>query len=447
MQDAVTMLRSLIAATARAADPAVALAKHWAEHGDGFSPSNERSRERSVYLLASGKASMAMAREAIRHLGSSLIAGIVTAVPEHAGDLPRVRVMPADHPLATTRNIEAARAVEGFASACSPSDRVLVLLSGGASAHLTLPAGNLSLDDLREVTRSLQRAGASIAELNAVRKHCEMLKGGRLARVCRAASIHCCVLSDVIGDPLDAIGSGPFAPDPTTYGEALAIVDRFGLTNTRVVEHLRRGVAGGDDETPKAHDPAFARVRHTIVANNAMVVDAAAAAGRALGLVVASAQTNRVGEAAALGRELVQRAIALHEKEQWSGPMLVLAGGEPTVDARGSAGRGGPSQELALAALDEVLSLGEAARDLSIFAYSTDGIDGPTDAAGAIITPETIRHAATKRTRAAMRTEVRAGLANHDAHAALGRLGALLRTGPTGTNVNHVWGVLISRDR
>jgi hydroxypyruvate reductase len=439
------LILSLIEAAKVAADPTSAVAKHWPPD---LGPAGPR-----VKLLAFGKASMAMAREAVARLGPSLAAGVVTAVPEHvpepAADLPGVRVLPADHPLPTERNLSAAREVEAFARACEPSDVLLVLLSGGASAHLTSPVEGFSLEELRNLTRDLQRSGATIRELNSVRKHIERLKGGRLAQICPAARIECLVLSDVMGDPLDVIGSGPFAPDPTTFSDALEVLRRRKIDAPAVQRHLEAGAAGMHPETPKPGDAITHHVRHTIIANNAKAVDAAAAAAKASNIRVDRVTYACEGEARMLGRALVESAERTPGNSRV--PRLSLCGGEPTVTVGSHIGKGGPSQELVLAAWLFAREREQHHR-MWFFSYSTDGIDGPTDAAGAILgpphVPEQLRTRAIlpKASRARLSTEIRdleVALARHDTYPALSHLSALIRTGPSGTNVNHIWGVLV----
>lgn len=441
MHDPHTLILSLIDAAKAAAQPATAVAKHWPTD---LMPSGPR-----VKLLAFGKASMAMAREAIAQLGPSLADGIVTAVPDHVADLPGLRVLPADHPLPTERNVAAAREVETFARACAPSDVLLVLLSGGASAHLTRPVDGISLEELRNLTRDLQRSGATIRELNAVRKHIERLKGGRLAQICPAAHIECVVLSDVIGDPLDVIGSGPLAPDPTTYSDALEVLRHRKIDAPAIQQHLQAGVAGMHPETPKPGDAITERVRHTIIANNAKTVDAVAAAAKANNIRVDRVTYACEGEARALGRALVESAERTPGNSRV--PRLSLCGGEPTVTVGSHIGKGGPSQELVLAAWLFAREREQHHR-MWFFSYSTDGIDGPTDAAGAILGPPHVpdelrtRSVLPKSSRARLSSELRdleVALARHDTYPALSRLNALIRTGPSGTNVNHVWGVLV----
>jgi glycerate 2-kinase len=404
----------LIDAALAAADPARALARHWDPALDA----------RPTVLLAVGKGSIPMARVALGRLGKCRTA-LVTAPPDQTQDANlRARVLPCDHPFPTARNVAAARDVVELASSTRPVETLVVLISGGGSAHLTLPADGLSVEDLASVTRSLQRAGATISDLNCVRKHCEGLKGGRLAAMSGAGSLAAYILSDVLGDKLDVISSGPTAPDPTTYSGALDVVARFGLMNSvpAVTSHLRRGAAGELDETPKAGHPAFGRVVNTIIASNRIVVEGVEQAARSLGFNVAGVQHAVEGEAAEVGRALAGRASALPPLSCW------IIGGETTVTVGDGVGIGGPSQELALAAAVEL----DGSAGLALLTFSTDGRDGPTDAAGAVVTGETCGLA-----RASGLDPMRP-LGEHDSYTLLDRVGALVRVPPTGTNLNHV---------
>jgi hydroxypyruvate reductase len=412
--------RRLIAAALAAADPAAALARHW----------DPALAKNASLLLSVGKASVPMALEALERsgkMGPRLRQGLVTSPPEQASswrarDWP-IRVLACDHPFPTARNVDAAGEAANLVRSARTSDTLIVLISGGGSAHLTLPAAGLSVDDLAAVTRLLQRAGATISDLNCVRKHCEQLKGGRLAALSGAGHLVSYILSDVLGDKLDVISSGPTAPDPTTYSRALEVLARFGLRESvpAVTVHLQRGAAGEIDETPKPGDPAFARVTNTIIASNRIVVDAVADAARSLGFVIAGVEQAVEGEAADVGRALAAKAAALAPGSCW------VLGGETTVTVGERAGVGGPSQELALAAAAAL----DGAPGVAMLTFSTDGRDGPTDAAGALVTGQTCTQAR------ALGLDTAKALGDHDSHTLLDTLGALMRVPPTGTNLNH----------
>jgi len=344
--------------------------------------------------------------------------------------------MVGDHPLPTQRSVAAGEAVRSFVERCAAAERgrddagegvLTVLLSGGASALVCSPEDGVSLDDLRAVTSALLRAGATIAELNAVRKHVERLKGGRLAALAAPCRVDALILSDVIGDDLDVIGSGPVTPDPTTFADALAVLERRGVLDAgpTVTARLRAGAAGEIPETPKPGDAVFDRVRTWVVASNVAAVEAAREAAEGLGFRIASVQHGVTGDAASAGRAVATEALRRGASER---PLAVIAGGETTVDVGGGAGKGGRNQEAALAA---ALTM-DGAEGVAVMALATDGVDGPTDAAGAVVNAQTCKRAR------AMGPDPVDALRRHDSHTILDRLGCLIRTGPTGTNVNDV---------
>lgn len=435
----------LIAAVLRAADPADAVRRAWPEAAsvaDGG----------PLLVLAFGKASVSMARAASELLDGKPATGVVTAVPElieSAAWLPAWRqvnaswhVLPADHPRATERNVTAAREVEGavrsFAAAHGESGTILALVSGGGSAHLTLPAIGLTLDDVVAVSSALMRAGAPIDELNAVRKHIERLKGGRLAAAAWPCRVEAFIVSDVIGDRLDVISSGPFAPDESTFGQAAEILDRRAASSVcpRIAEYIARGARGELAETMKAGSPVFSRVTHRVIASNRLAVDAVVHWARTSGWSVHPLAT-MTGEATEAGRNLAREAINIASGDP-AVPCVVVMGGEPTVCVGDAPGRGGPSQELALAASIELEAHpAPAGASIGIVTLSTDGIDGPTDAAGAVV----MHDAASRMRRAGV--DPAAALARHDSHVALDAIAALLKPGPTGTNVNHIAAAIV----
>ena len=379
-------------------------------------------------LLAVGKAAVTMARATLALPGTPP-EDVFLAAPadDVAPDLASrgATIFPCDHPLPTHRNTQAARAVLDFVGRAHADVTLLVLLSGGGSAYLALPHDSVPLEQLTALTRHLQRAGASIHELNAVRKHAEQLKGGRLALPC-AGPVRVELLSDVIGDPLDVVSSGPFAPDPTTFAHALSVLQsRGGLDVAPAVTQLfRQGVAGALPETPKPGDAAFRRVSHRILANNSSVVAAAEHVLRRLGFTIAGVEREVEGDAAQLGDRLGARAASL----AGAAPAAWILGGEWVVNVGTSTGEGGPSQELALAAAGRLAQVPEAA----VLAFSTDGRDGPGTAAGAVVETDTWSELAR------LGVDSAAALRNHDSGGALSRARALLSTGPTGTNLNHV---------
>ncbi len=395
-----------------------------------------------VHLIAFGKASVHMCIAAGQALGERIRFGICTSAQaargKPAGFPATVGLLHADHPLPTSANVEAAEAVRFVVSEFASSARrgeqgaLLALISGGGSSHLTLPALGLGLDDLRKLTSALLKRTATIGEINSVRKHLEQLKGGRLAALAAPGRVLALVLSDVVGDEVHAVASGPLAPDPTTYGQALGVLKRYDLLDEapRLSDYLERGRDGELEETPKPGHPAFATVENRIIGGNDYAVLAASAAAEALGFRVVRAGCRTTGVSREVGAAMAREALEL--RRQGERGAAVILGGETTVDVRGK-GAGGRNQELALAAALELSGTGGVA----VLAFATDGMDGPTDAAGAVVTGETVPEA--RRQGLAPRER----LDDNDAYSVLARLDgvgfhSLFKTGPTGTNVNDI---------
>jgi glycerate 2-kinase len=402
-------------------------------HALGGIPLPTRGR---LLVLGAGKASGAMGAAVERWLGDRVAEGLVVVKDGHLAATRRIELVEAGHPVPDERGAAAARRLLALAEGASADDVVLFLGSGGGSALAPAPAPPITLAEKQAVTRLLLAAGATIDELNAVRKHGSLLKGGQLARAAAPARVHALLLSDVIGDRLDVIASGPTAPDPSTFAEALAVLDRFGL-RARVPASLRNrleaGARGEVPETPKPTDPLFARVTNAVIGTNQIVVDAAAARARALGFAPHVLTRALAGEARALAKDLVAmgRGIAAG-RGSVSPPACLIAGGETTVTVSG-AGCGGRCQELALAAAIEM----EGLEAVTILAAGTDGTDGPTDAAGAIVDGRSVERAR------ACGLDSRAHLVHNDSNPLLGRLGDLVMTGPTNTNLLDLYLVLV----
>lgn len=381
-----------------------------------------------VIVLGCGKAGASMARAVEGVLGDRISEGFIVVKDGHTLPTLGIELAEAGHPVPDQRGRAAAERVLSLARSAGPRDLVVFLISGGGSALLPAPAPPVTLEEKQDVTRRLLGAGATIGELNAVRKHLSLLKGGQLARAASPAAVLTLLLSDVIGDPLDVIASGPTAPDPTTFAEALDVLARRGVLDrvaSSVRQRLEEGARGRTPETPKPGEPLFSRVTHVIVGNNRLVVDAAAKAAADLGYAARIATAALEGEAREVGPDLVAQARSLPS------PACLIAGGETTVTIRGG-GRGGRCQELALAA---ALAL-RADDDLTVLAAGTDGTDGPNDAAGAVVDAGTM-----ERGRAAGLDPDRA-LADNDAHTFLRATGDLIITGPTNTNLLDLYFVL-----
>jgi len=380
----------------------------------------------SVHLLGVGKAAAAMTRAALGRLGASVRTALLVAPEGVPTDAPAsVQVMTAGHPVPTPDSMRAGEAALELAKHTGPEAQLVVLLSGGTSALLAAPADPLTLADKQAVTRLLLAGGADIGALNAVRKHCSRVKGGGLLRAARrSAGVWTFILSDVLGDDLATVGSGPTVADPTTFADALAVLDRFGSradVPPAVRCHLEAGVRGEVPETVKPGDPLLARSRTMVVGNNGTAVDAARRAAEALGYVT-TVVPPLVGDAAEAGRGLVARLRALPGNHA----VALVAGAEPIVRVA-PGGCGGRAQHLGLAA-----ALALADTPAVVLAVGTDGVDGPTDAAGALVDGTLVARAR------ARGIDLETALERTDSHPALDALDALVRTGPSGTNVSDL---------
>ena len=350
-------------------------------------------------------------------LGGQLTRGIVITKHGHnARKSDGLQIFEAGHPIPDDYGLAAAREVESLLRELNARDLLLVAISGGASALLTAPAPGITLAAKQKTTDLLLRAGADIFELNTVRKHLSTLKGGRLAALAHPATVVSLLLSDVIGDPLDIIGSGPTAPDSSTFADALAVLDKYTL-RTRVPPPVRYHLEAAVHETPKPTDPVFANVRNVIVGSNRLALDAAASKAKSLGcrpLILSSCIQGETREVARVHAAILRDA---------SPGVCILTGGETTVTVTGK-GTGGRNQEFALALALDIVGL----PNIAALSAGTDGTDGPTDAAGAIVTGQTITD----------RDLARRHLNNNDSYPLLQSLGALIKTGPTGTNVMDI---------
>ena len=389
----------------------------------------------AVYVLGGGKAAAPMAAALEEILGDRLTDGVVSVKYGHRVPTARVRVLEAGHPLPDAASIAAAEAVVALARRAGEADLVFVLLSGGGSALLTSPADGVTLEAKLAVTRMLLDAGAPIGDLNTVRKHLSRIKGGWLAGHIAPARSVTLALSDVLGNPLDLIASGPTVPDLTTFEDALAVL-RWGEVldgvPQAVADHLRAGAAGLVAETPKPGAPIFRHARTIIVGDLSQALRAAEKSARGEGFTTAVLSTAVEGEAREVGAAFGRRARAAHEGRYGPLPVCLLQGGEPTVTVRGG-GKGGRNQEVALGAALEIDGL---PRTL-ILSAGTDGTDGPTDAAGAVVDGTTIARAR------GLGLDPRDHLDRNDAYPLFAALGDLLITGPTLTNVNDLMLALV----
>jgi glycerate 2-kinase len=402
------------------------------------------SRYRRVLVIGAGKAGAPMAQAVESLLGDRIADGLVVVKHEHGGETQRVRIAEASHPVPDAAGVQAGQAVLALAEEATADDMVIALLSGGGSALLVAPAlshvtgeSGLTLADKQALSKALLSCGASINEINVLRKHCSAVKGGQLARAVAPATLITLVLSDVIGSPLDVIASGPTVPDSSTWADAWAIVEKYDLAAalpTAVVARLQAGLRGEIADTPKLGDPIFERTQTITVADNRLAAEAALARAAEAGYNTLLLSTFVEGEAAEVGKVLA----ALGKEVQSSGrpipaPACLVLGGETTVTLGSQPGQGGRNQELALSA---ALSL-RGSRGITIVALATDGTDGPTDSAGGIGDGTTVA-----------RGERNGLLAldylrRHDAYPYLAAVNDLLLTGPTRTNVNDLLFVFV----
>ncbi|MGZ6243510.1 MAG: glycerate kinase type-2 family protein [Candidatus Binataceae bacterium] len=396
-----------------------------------------------IFLLAAGKAALGMATALAARLGPKVhdALAIIPSPPAAGGSGTQIassdianetiRVIAAAHPLPDASSERAGAAALEFASRAGPGDLLLLALSGGASALMAAPADPVTLADKIAINAALLGSGASIRELNVVRRHISAIKGGGLLRACGGARVLSLILSDVARNDLATIASGPTAADPTSFTDAVGVLKRrrlWGRAPEAIRERLERGAAGEIAETLKPDDPLLARVDNLVIGDNGIAVEAAAAAAAAAGYTV-DRWRELYGEADDLGRALSAHLSAIASSA--GAHVCVVAGGEPVVTIRGR-GRGGRAQQAALAMALELTRLGREHRILALFA-GTDGIDGPTEAAGAFVSPRTAERAREAGFDAA------AALARNDAYPLFAGLGDLLITGPTGTNVSDIF--------
>ncbi|MER2517232.1 MAG: glycerate kinase [Candidatus Accumulibacter phosphatis] len=385
-----------------------------------------------LVVIGAGKASAEMAR-AVEANWPGELSGLVVTRYGYAVPCERIEIVEAAHPVPDAAGLAAARRMLELVSGLTPADLVLCLISGGGSSLLPEPAEGLSLEDKQQVSRELLRCGATIGEMNCVRRHLSAIKGGRLAAACHPARVVNLLISDVPGDDPINIASGPTVADPTTCADALAIVRRYGLDLPRSVLAL---LESGRGESVKPGDPRLARVETHIIAAPQMALEAAAALAREVGLAVHILGDAIEGEARDVGKVMAGMALQVADRSQpFAPPCVLLSGGETTVTVRGQ-GRGGRNVEF-------LLALGIAVDGhpaIHALAGDTDGVDGQEEIAGACLAPDSLARAWAQGIRP------RDALADNDGHGFFGALGDAVVTGPTLTNVNDFRAILITRE-
>lgn len=412
--------REIFESALRAVDPVECVLRAFRDLGD------ETSAGR-VMVIGAGKASASMAQAAETFFGDRISAGAINTKHGHGADLHRVVCRECGHPIPDQAGVDGARRIAEIARSAEAEDLVICFISGGASALMPLPAHPLKLGETQDVTRLLLESGASIHEINTVRKHLSAISGGRLARMAKRGRVVSLILSDVIGDDLDVIGSGPTAPDASTFEDARQVLERRGIWE-RCSERVRKHIEDAKEESPKPGDPLFEGVRNVVVGSNRQALAAAQAKAVELGYKTVLLSSTIQGET----REIARMHAAILAEACATGnpvkrPGCILSGGETTVTIRGN-GKGGRNQEFCLAAALEIAGL----KEVLVFSAGTDGTDGPTDAAGAFADGSSL-----ERARAAGCNPDQQ-LDNNDAYPLFERIGDLLVTGPTRTNVMDV---------
>lgn len=386
-----------------------------------------------LIVVGAGKAAAAMAACVEAQLPAVELSGLVITRHGHGCPTRHIEVVEAGHPLPDATGLNAAQRLLDQVRGARHDDHVLALISGGGSSLLSLPVAGISLTELQAVSGALLNSGAPIAEINCVRKHLSQTLGGRLAAACRAP-VTALLISDVTGDDPAVIASGPFAPDASTYSDALAVLARWNVPAPAAVQHhLASGVAGEIEETPKSGATCFAHVEHRVIANGHSALLAAADYCQAHGVqpvILGDSYTGEAREVAQAFAGLV-REIRQHDNP-WPTPVVLLSGGETSVTVRGQ-GRGGRNAEFLLALAVALNGLA----GVHALAADTDGIDGTQDNAGAVIAPDTLTRAAS------LGIEARQHLFEHDSYGFFARLDDLLLTGPTRTNVNDFRAILV----
>ncbi len=413
------LLRTAFDKAVDAAHPATNLARHLPELPSG-----------RLVVVGAGKAASAMAQAVEAHYPLDRLEGFVITRYGHKLPTERIEVVEASHPVPDEAGYEATQRTLDLLETLTEEDLVICLLSGGGSALLTAPEG-MTLEQKAALTQALLRSGATIQEINAVRKHLSSVKGGGLARAAAPARVHSFILSDVVGDDLSSIASGPTSPDWTTFEDALKVLERYDIEAPEARQHFERGLRGEAEETPEPGSDTFAKVNNTIIASNQKSLEAVADFFRDEGVaahILSSTVEGEAQEVAKMHAAMAQQ-VAAHA-QPFERPCALISGGETTVSVQGDAGKGGRNSEfalslaLALSGLENVYAL----------AADTDGIDGSEDNAGVFVTPDLLNGA---------ERDARAYLTAHDSYSFFEAQEMLLVTGATNTNVNDLRIVLV----
>ncbi|MEW5948438.1 MAG: glycerate kinase [Thermodesulfobacteriota bacterium] len=444
MDNLCSAARKIFKAALKAVDPYKAVHNHLVVKnnllilGGGLQKGREYDLRRfqRVFVLGAGKASVPMATACEQILKKRIDKGLVITKYGHSGPLRYITVIEAGHPVPDKAGLQAAQKVLALLKGSEADDLIIFLTSGGCSALLPLPVPPITLSEKKRLTSLFLKSGATIKEINAVRKHISMTKGGNLARLAYPSTVINLILSDVVGDDLHVIGSGPFVPDSSTFQVAWDVLEKYNLKSRlpeSIIKHLRAGLGERVQETPKPGKPCFRRVYNLIIGSNLVALKAAENKAKSLGfktLLLSSQVQGEAGELAgfyaAIAKEILQSGYPS------SPPICILAGGEPTVTVKGG-GLGGRNTELALSFAIKIQKL----NGITFLSGGTDGTDGSTDAAGAIVSGSTYRKALKK----GLKPENY--LTNNDSYTLFKETGELLITGPTRTNVMDIHIMLI----
>jgi glycerate 2-kinase len=386
---------------------------------------------KKIYLIGTGKASASMAQAIENIFGGRVTKGLITTKYGHTLPLKRTEMIEAGHPIPDQNGIKGSKKIQNLLKESDPEDLVIFILSGGGSALLPLPVRGITLEEKQEVTQLLLDCGATIYEINTIRKHISQFKGGWLARQASPSTVIGFILSDVVGDQLDVIGSGPMVPDSSTFKEAWSILEKYDLINeiaSSIQAHLLLGKEGKIEETPKPGDGVFEKVYNFLIGSNILALQAAEKEAYSFGFNTLILSSSIVGETreAALFHSAIAKEVA-SSGNPIPRPACIISGGETTVTLKGR-GLGGRNQEFALAGAIEISGL----EKVVLLSGGTDGTDGPTDASGAIADHTTLRRAKS------LGLDPKKYLENNDAYPFFQKLGDLLITGPTHTNVMDV---------
>lgn len=387
-----------------------------------------------IFIVGAGKASAFMAKALEEILGNRISNGIIITKYGHGTKLKKIQLIEAGHPVPDQSGKLGATKIKNLLLSTDQNDLVIIVLSGGGSALLPLPVSGVTLKQTQQLTKLLLNSGADIDQINTIRKHLSVIKGGQMAKLIHPSTGISLIISDVIGDRLDTIASGPTVPDKTTFSDALNILKKYKLTKKTplsICTYLQKGLKNKIQETPRPNNPLFKKIDNFIIANNHLALEAAKKTAEKLGYNAIILSSTLQGEA----KEVVKMFATLAKKKTRK-PRCILCGGETTVTIKGR-GLGGRNQEMALAIAIEIDGL----KNITFVSIGTDGTDGPTDAAGAIVNGKTVKRAEQKG------LDPKQYLENNDSYRFFEKVGGLIKTGPTKTNVMDLQILLIDNKK